>query len=158
MDKKVLLQKIMERLVAEAEMYLRAAKFAHAEATHEQSKADNKYDTRGLEASYLARGQSRQAAEVEASIAAFEKLAPTNFGKDDAIDVGAVVRLGTKTGPSDDFFIGPRAGGIEIEMDGVEITILTPSSPLGQQIVGKREGDKVKSPADGGELLILKVS
>ena len=45
------------------------------EATDEQSKAENKYDTRGLEASYLARGQSRQARETEAALEQFAALA-----------------------------------------------------------------------------------
>ena len=64
-----------------------------AEATHEQSKAENKYDTRGPEASYLARGQSRQAAEIQAAIAAFEKLDTRKFGAGEPIDVGAFVEL-----------------------------------------------------------------
>ena len=74
MNKRALIKKIIAQLTAELEVYFRAAHAAHAEATHEQNKAENKYDTRGLEASYLARGQSRQAMETQAAIAAFEKL------------------------------------------------------------------------------------
>ena len=65
-NKQSLVKKIIARLTGELELYAKAAHAAHAEATHEQSKAENKYDTRGLEASYLARGQSKQAAELEA--------------------------------------------------------------------------------------------
>jgi len=67
-NKKKLILKVIEHLTSELELYTRAAKAAHAEATHEQSKAEHKYDTRGLEASYLARGQSKQAAETEKAI------------------------------------------------------------------------------------------
>jgi hypothetical protein len=63
-NKQFLIQKVLAALAAELSGYERSARAAHAEATDEQSKAENKYDTRGLEASYLARGQSRQAAEV----------------------------------------------------------------------------------------------
>ena len=59
--KEAVVKKIIERLQADLELYFKAARAAHFEATHEQSKAENKYDTRGLEASYLARGQSKQA-------------------------------------------------------------------------------------------------
>ena len=58
MNKRAIIKKIVAKLTSELEVYFRAAQFARAEATHEQNKAENKYDTRGLEASYLARGQS----------------------------------------------------------------------------------------------------
>src|SRR5882672_4990061 len=79
MNKRALIQKIMAKLTSELEVYFRAAQASRAEATHEQSKAESKYDTRGLEASYLARGQSKQAAELETSIAEFEKLDARRF-------------------------------------------------------------------------------
>ena len=93
MNKRVILNKIIATLVGELEIYFRAAQFSRAEATHESSKAESKYDTRGLEASYLARGQSKQAAEIEAAIAEFEKLPVKKFGADDPIDLGALVNL-----------------------------------------------------------------
>ena len=67
--------------------------------THEQSRAENKYDTRGLEAAYLARGQSRQAAEIEAAIAAFEKMDSKTFPEGAPIDIGALVELTDKDNP-----------------------------------------------------------
>ncbi len=51
MNKKSIIKKIVSRLTEELEVYFRAAMASRAEATHEQSKAENKYDTRGLEAS-----------------------------------------------------------------------------------------------------------
>ena len=74
--------------------YGQSARSAHAEATHEQSKAENKYDTRALEASYLAGGQSLQAAEIEQSIRQFESLEVREFEEAGTrLDVGALVRL-----------------------------------------------------------------
>src|SRR6202012_89463 len=93
MNKWIVIKKIVARLTGELEVYFRAAQFARAEATHEQNKAENKYDTRGLEASYLAHGQSRQAAEIEAAIVEFEKLAARPFAADDAIAVGALISI-----------------------------------------------------------------
>ena len=93
MNKRALIKKIVARLADELEVYFRAARASRAEATHEQSKAENKYDTRGLEASYLARGQSRQAVEIQAAIAAFETLDARQFGAGEPIDVGAFVEL-----------------------------------------------------------------
>src|SRR5271155_1552470 len=93
MKKRAIIKKIIARLKDELEIYFRAAQFSRAEATHESSKAESKYDTRGLEASYLARGQSKQAAELEAAIAEFEKLPVKKFADGEAIGIGALVEL-----------------------------------------------------------------
>jgi transcription elongation GreA/GreB family factor len=140
-NKRAIIKKITEKLVSELEVYFRAAHASRAEATHEQSKAESKYDTRGLEASYLARGQSKHAVELEAAIAEFEKLGARKFADGDAIAVGALVEL--EHGCENSFyFIGPRAGGTEVLHDKKEILVITPQSPLGEQLMGKKSGDQ----------------
>ncbi len=141
MNKAALVKKIIAQLASELEAFARSARAAHAEATDEQSKAENKYDTRGLEASYLARGQSRQAAEIAEALEQFAVLPLRDFGAEDGIDLGAFVELETKTGRAC-YFIGPRAGGMEIAQGRREVLVITPQSPLGQQLVGKKRGDK----------------
>ena len=141
MKKRAILQKIVARLTEELQVYFRAAQFSRAEATHESSKAENKYDTRGLEASYLARGQSKQAAEIQSAIADFEKLPFKKFGADEPIGLGALVEL-EHGGEKTLYFIGPRAGGTEVLHDKREILVITPQSPLGEQLMGKKNGDQ----------------
>ena len=143
MNKRALLQKIVARLTSELGVYFRAAQNSRAEATHEQSKADNKYDTRGLEASYLARGQSKQAAELEAAIAEFEKLEARKFAPGEMIEIGALVELETD-GEVSFYFIGPRAGGTEVVQDQQEVLVITPKSPLGAQLLEKKQGDRLQ--------------
>ena len=143
MNKRVLIKKILAQLTAELEVFFRAAHTAHAEATHEQNKAENKYDTRGLEASYLAHGQSRQALETKAAITAFEQLAIRKFGAGDPIELGALVEL-EHQGERLRYFIGPKAGGTEVVHDGREILVITPQSPLGAQLQGKKQGDRLQ--------------
>jgi len=140
-NKRAIIKKITEKLVSELEVYFRAAHASRTEATHEQSKAESKYDTRGLEASYLARGQSKQATELEAAIAEFEKLDARKFADGDAIAVGALVEL-EHGGESSLYFVGPRAGGTEVLHDKKEILVITPQSPLGEQLMGKKQGDQ----------------
>ena len=136
MKKQALIKGIIDQLGAELELYYRAARAAHAEATHEQSKAENKYDTRGLEASYLARGQARQAAELEYSIEQFKALAAPDFSDGRAVEVGALVELESK-GERTFYFVGPCAGGTEIVQGRNEVMVITPQSPLGRQLMGK---------------------
>ena len=148
MKKSALLRKIIEHLTKDLAVYHKAARAAHAEATHEQSKAENKYDTRGLEASYLARGQSRQAAEIVQAIEQFEKLTLRDFQEGDAIDLGALVELNGRNDPSF-YFIGPRAGGTEVLHEKKEVLVITPQSPLGQQLVGKKQGERLQIEIGG---------
>ena len=158
MNKRVIIKKIIARLTEELQVYFRAAQFSRAEATHESSKAESKYDTRGLEASYLARGQSKQAAELEAAIAEFEKLSVRNFGAGEPIDLGALVEL-EHGGENLFYFIGPRAGGTEVLHDKKEILVITPQSPLGEQLMGKKSGQEPQLTFGGAKQAakILKV-
>lgn len=141
MNKQELIKTIIEKLRSDLAMYHKAADAARAEATDEQSMAENKYDTRGLEASYLARGQSRVAAEIEQAIVSFESLEAKEFSKEDGIGVGALVEL--KSGKERSlYFIGPRAGGTEVVHGRDEVLVITPESPLGSQLIGRKPGEK----------------
>ena len=148
MNKPTLIKKILARLREELEAYFNAARTAHEEATHEQSKAEGKYDTRGLEASYLAHGQSRQAAELEAAIATFEQMDGRLFGKNEPIGVGALVEL-EYDGECAFYFVASRAGGLDIMHEKREVLVITPQSPLGGQLQGRREGDVLQIALGG---------
>ena len=140
--KAVLIQKVVASLDAELALLAQSARSAHEEATHAQSRAENKYDTRGLEASYLARGQSRQAAEILAAREEFAALEARRFGPGESIDLSAVVEL-EGVGGRALYFIGPRAGGTEIVHQKQAIVVMTPQSPLGSQLMGSKQGDRL---------------
>ena len=150
MNKTALIKKIVAQLRGELELYFRAAQAAHAEATHEQSKAENKYDTRGLEASYLARGQSKQAAELRAAIEEYEAMAARKFAPGEPIEVGALVELELK-GERMVYFVGPRAGGTEVAHEKQEVLVITPQSPLGEQLQGRKQGDRLQITIAGSK-------
>jgi hypothetical protein len=139
MNKVALLQMIIARLQSELAAIKAAALATHEEATHEENKAEDKYDTRGLEASYLAHGQSKAAEEAALAVSQFQALALRDFGPGEPVSLGALVVL--EGGTTNVYFIGPRAGGTEVESDGRVVMVITPQSPLGRQLVGKTKGD-----------------
>lgn len=139
MNKTLLLKQIVAALSESLEVLERAARASHVEATHESSRAESKYDTRGLEAAYLAGGQARQAKEILDSIKIYGSLTARDFAPGELIDITAVVKLETDGKPGL-YFIGPKSGGVEVNFDGEEITVITPQSPLGQNLVGKKAG------------------
>jgi transcription elongation GreA/GreB family factor len=136
-----ILARIVEALNNSLAVLDKAARASHAEATHESSKAENKYDTRGLEAAYLAGGQARQAREILESIKVYSALHLKEFETTEAIDLSAVVELETER-TIGKYFIGPRSGGLEVEYEGAEIIVITPQSPLGRQLMGKNAGQR----------------
>src|SRR5690348_14762760 len=113
MNKTLLLKQIVAALSESLEVLEKAARASHAEATHESSRAESKYDTRGLEAAYLAGGQARQAREILDCIKAYQSLAPRNFAAAEPIELTALVELEADGAPST-YFIGPNSGGLEI--------------------------------------------
>ncbi len=148
MKKAHLLRAIIAELQAELDTFTRAAQAARAEATDPQSRAENKYDTRGLEASYLAAGQARQVGELEAAVAAFGTLPVREFAAGEGIGLGALVEL-ERGGERAVYFIGPCAGGTEVTVAKRTVLVITPQSPLGSQLQGRKAGGQFESSVAG---------
>ena len=141
-----LLEQIRSDLRAQLERLAKAAYEAHAAATDPGSKAESKYDTRNLEASYLAAGQARHVDELAASLRTFEALTCVNFQPGEAIDAGAFVEARLH-GETAHFLLVPTAGGMEIQHEGREVTLLSPESPLYRKLLGMRSGETLEMPA-----------
>lgn len=144
MDKKALHQLIIKALKSRHEIALAAAQQAYETATHEENVAENKYDTLGLEASYLAEGQSRRFAEAEVELKKFEQLNVRLFREDDSVQIGAWLKLRDLN--SDELlevFLSPVAGGLTIEFNDHKILMLTTKAPLGKALLGAYLEDEV---------------
>ena len=142
MNKKELLNRIITRLSRDLQVLLDAARSAHEAATHEENIPDNKYDTLALEASYVAQGQANRAGEMRRSLELYRQLDDQRSGK--SIHLASLVTLEDGDGITKTLFIGPSEGGLKIGMDGYEITVITPASPLGRELFGKSVGDAVE--------------
>ena len=140
-----LLAVIRAELRARFDRLTRAARDAHAAATDPGSKAESKYDTRSLEASDLAAGQARHVEELAQDLETFEKLSLPEFGMEDEIDAGALVEVDLR-GESAWYLLVPAAGGVAVEWEGREVTLLTPASALYQTLTGMRTGDSADEP------------
>jgi transcription elongation GreA/GreB family factor len=140
--KTAILEQIIRALSAELETLTRAARDAFAAATDPDSKAENKYDTRTLEASYVARGQAQRVVEVQEALRVFQQMAGEDWPADSEVGVGALVTLQTSEGRAH-YLMGTAAGGLEVTHEGAEVLIITPSSLLAQKLKGRRQGDRI---------------
>jgi len=141
---------LLEKLDEDMKLLTAAAELARDEAISEESRAENKWDTHSQEAAYLAEGQARIAAEIAENLEFYRSFPLPEFNGGSAIAPGALVELSGKS-RSAWYFVGPRAGGVEVELDGRTVVLVTPQSPLGKSLLGRRAGDELpagrKSPA-----------
>lgn len=139
-DKAALMEAVQASLAAQIEAMRTSAEEARRAATHEEARAENDKDTRGLEQSYLARGQAMRVEELEEAATRLRFLALRRFGEDDPIDLGALVTLAVDDDEAT-YFVVPAAGGVRVAIDGVEVQLVTPAAPLGRALVERRAGD-----------------
>ena len=149
MNKSHLRDSVLAKLEAELELVTRAARMAHDEATHEESKPENKYDMHAQEAAYLAEGQARLAKELAENVQLFAAMPVAEWIPGTPAGIGAVITV-ENGGRRTVYLLGPRNGGLEVEVDGTVVTVVTPSSPLGRQLLGASLNGTVHLPGRGG--------
>ncbi|MFJ4443695.1 transcription elongation factor GreAB [Pseudomonas sp. NPDC089422] len=144
MDKATLLTRIVAALETDMEVLRRAAQTAYEAATAEENIAENKYDTLGLEASYLATGQARRTAEIRQALLTYQQLLLREYDPARGVQVSNLVTLEDEDGGRRLLFLGPEAAGLKIGEGDERVTVITPRSPLGQQLVAKKVDDEVR--------------
>lgn len=159
MTKHGLLDRIKEHLDRELAALSEAARSAHDAATNAESKAENKYDTRALEASYLAGAQARRAGQLHDMLTRYHNLLVQSFTDEDVVGLTALVEVERDDGTTAWYFLGPCGGGIKVEHEGQTVVVITPAAPLGRQLVGKECGDgvSVRGPAGAREYEIVTI-
>lgn len=139
-DKAALKTELLAMLAAALDTAERAHAAAVEGATSDEARPENDKDTRGLEQSYLARGQAQRVAELAAAVDEVTVLALRVFTKADPVALSALVTV-DEDGEPQQLFVAPHGGG-NVLTGGAQV--VTPSSPLGRALLGKRAGDEVE--------------
>lgn len=122
-----------------------AAGMARDEATSAESRPENQYDTHALQASYLAAGQGERLAAARALAGWAEQVVARPH---DRVELGAVAELDGPGGRRWVLF-APR-GGHALDVDGVAVTLISVTSPLGEVLEGLGAGDDAELDGPGG--------
>ena len=155
MNKEKVYEELVVTLREVLNMTLKASQDAADYATNEESRAESKWDTQGLEASYLAAGQAANARELTADIQKLvdfrgDLTAACNAGR-----IGALVHC-AMAGDKDWYYLAPVGGGQIVQLQGEYITVVSPQSPIYQALLGKRQGQSFQMPNGAqGDILCL---
>lgn len=144
MTKQELLKCFTDKLRQQLATMTEAAKNTHKAATGEESKQEGKYDTRGLEASYLAEAQAQQTQLLTESLHLFETIIIDDSQAGEPIAPGTLVETEC-AGLISYYLLTPCAGGMSLEYDGAELTTLSPDAPLYQKLLGLKPGTLIES-------------
>lgn len=143
MDKFLLQQQVLQRLAEDLLQAEQAVQAAHETATHEENIAENKYDTLGLEAAYLATGQARRAQAIRQAMAHWRQWRPRPYDAGQGIQLGALVCLVDAGDRQRLLFLGPDGGSMQLVRDLQPVQVISTEAPLGRAMLGKCEGDEV---------------
>lgn len=147
MDKFLLQQQVLERLAEDLLQAEQAVRVAHETATHEENIAENKYDTLGLEAAYLATGQARRAEAIRQAIAHWRQFRPSPYDASKGIQLGALVCLVDANSEQQQeqplIFLGPDGGSMKLVSGAQLVQVISTEAPLARAMLGKCEGDEV---------------
>lgn len=144
--------------VAKAELHeLEAAATANRDfATDQEFKAESKYDTRALEASYLASAEAKRVEELKLEVQILEEVDPKQSEKLGEVSIGALVELEHK-GVARNYFLIPTAGGTMLQSEGTAVLVVSVFSPIGDAMLGLKAGDEfeVETPKETRSYKIL---
>jgi len=143
MDKFLLQRHVLDRLAEDLLQVEQALREAHETATHEENIAENKYDTLGLEAAYLATGQARRAEALRQAMAQWRQFRPRPYDASQGIQLGALVCLVGSDDKQQHLFLGPMGGSMKLLSGTQLVQVISSEAPLGRALLDKCEGDEV---------------
>ena len=151
MDKQFLVEQLTSRLRESVQVARKAGEAAAEEARAGATPAEKREDARvAMEYAGLARGQKDRAARTAAELTLLESFRPRPLPAKGPIALGAVVEVEDGS-QGRTFFLAPVGAGVELHGPGGDgfLSVVTPASPVGKAVIGKRVGDTVEVTVQG---------
>jgi transcription elongation GreA/GreB family factor len=145
MNKKYILHQLIIELQEEINDLKLSYERAKQASIDAPGRMQSRHDTTKVEAAWLANNFACALDKKMHDLMQTENINIIN--KSDKITVGCIVGLSNVSSDDIDYyFIIPCAGGHEICDNDIPISTITPKSPLGGVLIGKRLGDKIDIP------------
>jgi transcription elongation GreA/GreB family factor len=153
LDKRFLIEQLAAHLRRSDEVARRAGEEAREAARTLQTESEKKEDGRAaIEFGSLATGQqarSRKVQEELQQLAAFWNRGLPTFSSKSSVGLGAIVDVAVEGDRGEEertFIVLPVGAGTELTGPGGDgfLSVITPASPVGRALLGKRAGDYVE--------------
>lgn len=147
--KEQILAELLHRMKVELQHLEAAAGVQKEYATDQEFKAESKYDTRALEASYLASAEAKRVEELKLDIQMLEEVDLNASHKLGEISIGALVELEHHE-QRRFYFLIPTAGGTLLSIDQTPVLVVSVFSPIGDALLGLKAGEEfeVETPKE----------
>ena len=154
--KQELLSGLIGKMKEEMHNLESAAKANKDFATDQEFKAESKYDTRSLEASYLASAELSRVEDLKLEIQMLEEVDLTVSSKSKEICIGSLVELRHKD-QERSYFLIPTSGGTLLKVGDKTVLVVSVFSPLGDALLGLQAGAEfeVETPKETRAYQIL---
>ena len=136
MDKQVLIKqqlmvKIEQKICADILASQNALRSTKELASSEEFKAESKWDTRGIEAGYLAGAQERRVKELEIELITIKALS-SNLRTQESVNIGAIIWTNDRN-----YFITSQSGGFDIQVDSMLFKVISFKSPIYKKLLNE---------------------
>lgn len=154
-DKKIILEKLIENLRKELREVENAAKSTRDLVTSDDLRSEGKYDTRAIEASYLASAQLKRVEEIKTDI---QMLEETELISTNKTQLGSLALIEHK-GNERYYFLTSTSGGTMLTVAENTILVISVFSPLGNGALGLQadESFEVETPKELRTYTIINV-
>ncbi len=153
MDKQSLVDQLRDQLSTAARAALASRDAAAMEAREGATPDEKREDARAAhQLGSLGGAQQRRAKAALAAADVLLAFRPGKLGGGAAIGLGAIVEIeDCETTEGRTFFLAPAGAGVTLTGPGGDghLSVVTPVSPIGKAVVGKREGAVVDITVDG---------
>ena len=155
--KKLIIDFLINHLKSELVEIEKAARSSKELATAPDLKSEGKYDTRAIEASYLAGAQSKRVEEIKLDIGMLEDL-DISENTQNKVQLGSLICLNCN-GQERLYFVSSTSGGAMVKVESDTVLIISVFSPIGDAALGLSVGDsfEVETPKEVRSYLIKSI-
>ncbi len=148
--KKTILENIIKKIELELLKLQEASQAIRSYSQSDDLKSEGKYDTRAVEAKYLAEAQEVRVKQLELELNIIKSFQPTN---EQVIQIGSIVEFSNTF-----IFIIPISGQGSFKVNNnINVKTISSKTELFDSLEGLEEDDEFEHPISGKEVLITKV-
>lgn len=153
-DKKEIVSQLRTRVEDELAKVKEAYASSHNLATSSELKSEGKYDTRSIEAGYIAGAQKKRVDELELELGLLDEINTEHTPE--SISVGSLVTIEFNK-MERLYFISSTGGGSMLNFSGETVLVISAFSPIGSEAIGLESGDEFEvENANGTRLYKIK--